>query len=270
MEVSHGSQELIISLFKLRGIPHLPESIEVTQKHYMLKPIQPSTHLKLWLPLLLVAPASSLGMIAIKLAPGIIGSSIFVVCSLWMHSIPLIWTIVVDRQPLHFTPPKRRDWLVGVFLGVLLAGTILGLYGVASHWIDLTDVRDRVASKVGDLSLTTFLAGAGFIVLINTLLEEYVWRWFVFRKCAAWQPGILAIVLSALLFTSHHVIELATYFNDGRVVLLGSLAVLAAGMIWSRCYQVYRSIWIGYISHALASAAIVTVAWHLLFGNRVL
>lgn len=264
--MSHGSQEFVIPLLKLKSIPHLPESFEVTQKHYMLKPIQPSIDFKLWLPLLLVAPASSLGMIAIKLAPGIIGSSIFVVCSLWMHSLPLIWTIAVDRQRLHFTPPKKRDWLVGVCLGVLLASTILGLYGIASHWIDLTDVRDRVTSKVGVLSLPTFLAGAVFIVLINTLLEEYVWRWFVFRKCAAWQPGIISIVLSALFFTSHHVIELATYFQDGRVVVVGSLAVLAAGMIWSRCYQVYRSIWISYISHAFASAAIVTVAWHLLFG----
>lgn len=264
--MSYGDQEFIIPLLKLKSIPHLPEFIELTQKSAMLKPIQPSTDLNIWLPLLLVAPASSLGMIAIKLLPGMLGSSIFVVCSLWMHIIPLIWTIMIERQRLHFTPPKKRDWLVGVCLGVLLASTILGLYGIASHWIDLTDVRDRVTSKVGDLSLSTFLAGAVFIVLINTLLEEYVWRWFVFRKCAAWQPGMMAIAISALLFTSHHVIELATYFSDGRVVLLGSLAVFAAGMIWSRCYQVYRSVWIGYISHALASAAIVTVAGHLLFG----
>lgn len=99
----------------------------------------------------------------------------------------------------------------------------------------------------------------------NSLLEELIWRWFVYRKCEILVPGLQAVVLSALFFTIHHTFGLAAYF-DWRVTVLGSLGVFFAAAVWSWCYLTYRSIWTGYISHIFADIAIFIIGWQLIFG----
>jgi membrane protease YdiL (CAAX protease family) len=74
-----------------------------------------------------------------------------------------------------------------------------------------------------------------------------------------------AVILSALFFTTHHIIGLAAYF-DWRATALCSLGVFIAGVVWSWCYLTYRSIWPGYISHVFADIAIFLVGCQLLFA----
>jgi membrane protease YdiL (CAAX protease family) len=74
------------------------------------------------------------------------------------------------------------------------------------------------------------------------------------------------VVAAALAFTAHHVIALAAQFNWG-VTLLGSLGVFSGGAAWSWLYLRYRSIWPGYISHAMVDVAIFVIGYGLIFGG---
>jgi len=104
-----------------------------------------------------------------------------------------------------------------------------------------------------------------YLLLVNSLLEEYVWRWFVFRRCEDLLPGTAAVVASALCFTVHHVLALRLWF-DWRVTALASTGVFIGGAVWSACYLRYRSIWPCYLSHAIVDAAVLSIGWTLLFG----
>ncbi len=146
----------------------------------------------------------------------------------------------------------------------MFAVILAAYWSFGKQWISPVEVRSK-AQQFGIISPLIFLVGSVYWTLINSLLEEYVWRWFVFRKCEVLVPGIVAVVLSALCFTLHHIIELFVYFNDWRVIGLGSLAVFSAGAIWSGCYLRYRSIWTCYISHVLANLVIALVGWNILF-----
>ena len=88
-----------------------------------------------------------------------------------------------------------------------------------------------------------------FQTLVNSLIEEYVWRWFVYRHCARLWTHTLAVWISAGFFTLHHIILLVTYCDDWRLVVLGSIAVFIAGVLWARCARVYRSLLPSYLSH---------------------
>jgi len=77
-------------------------------------------------------------------------------------------------------------------------------------------------------------------------MEEYVWRWFVFRKFEVLLGGQLAVPAAALAFTAHHVIVLAAQF-DWADRPLGSCGVFIGGAAWSWLYLRYRSIWPGYV-----------------------
>ncbi|MEG4213291.1 CPBP family intramembrane glutamic endopeptidase, partial [Microcoleus sp. S13_B4] len=78
-------------------------------------------------------------------------------------------------------------------------------------------------------------------------------------------PGTKAIFLSSLFFTIHHIFVIAAY-SHWQAVLLGSLAVFAAGIIWSHSYLTYRSLWPSYISHAIADLGIASIGWQILFN----
>ena len=153
---------------------------------------------------------------------------------------------------------------MGLLLGVVIGGGILAayfLFGKAT--IDPEPVRELAAkNRLSERSV--YLLFVSYTILVNALLEEYVWRWFVFSKCEIIVSSAAAVVLSAAFFTLHHVIALAAYFGIA-VTVAGSVGVFAGGVIWSWCYQRYRSIWPGYLSHAIVDAAIFLIgAWLIL------
>lgn len=218
------------------------------------------------LPILLVLFPASFGVtMAVHIAPGIWGQTLFSFCKVWMLGLPLAWGIWVDRTKLHLSLPKKRDLWVGTVLGLLILGVILGAYWIfAINWIDPVLVRTK-AQSVGINSPQVYLGGAIYFTLVNSLVEEYIWRYFVTKKCKIILSRTSAICLSALLFTLHHIIALAGYV-DWNVVFLGSFGVFLGGAIWSWCYLTYRSIWSSYISHIFADFAIAIVGWQILFG----
>jgi membrane protease YdiL (CAAX protease family) len=73
------------------------------------------------------------------------------------------------------------------------------------------------------------------------------------------------VVGAALAFTAHHVVALAGQFN-WDITLLASLGVFIGGTAWSWLYLRYRSIWPGYVSHAIVDVAIFVIGYGLIFG----
>ena len=218
------------------------------------------------LALILLVPASSIGVaMSLFIAPGTIGTIVSVLCGLWLLGLPIVWSVLGDRYQLHLSLPKYQELLVGIVLGLLMFGIILGTYWFfGQQSIDAADAKSKV-QQMGLSNPTIFLIVQAYFVLINSLIEEFIWRWFVYKKCEILIPGKAAIFLSALFFTLHHTIVLAAYTN-WHGVILGSLAVFAAGAIWSWCYLTYRSLWASYISHAIADLALAIIAWRILFS----
>jgi uncharacterized protein len=212
-----------------------------------------------------IAFAASFGVtISLHVAPGIVGKTVYWLCHIWMFGVPIAWHIWSDRATVSLSLPKPKELLTGTILGLLMLAVILGAYSLfGQQWIDPVSARNR-AQLIGIVNPNIYLAGAIYFSFVNSLIEEYIWRWFISSKCEKLMPGFGAVLLAALLFTLHHIIALAAYV-DWRTVLLGSIGVFVGGAIWSWCYLNYRSIWSSYISHILAGIAIAIVGWQLLF-----
>ena len=228
--------------------------------------LENSPHKNALLALILLVPAASIGVaMSLFIAPGIVGTIVSVLCGLWLLGLPIAWSVLGDRYQLHLSLPKYQELLVGMVLGLLMFGIILGTYSLfGQYWIDATDAKAKV-QQMGLSNPAIFWIVQAYFVLINSFIEEFIWRWFVYKKCEILIPGKAAIFLSALFFTLHHIIVLAAY-TDWHGVILGSLAVFAAGIIWSWCYLTYRSLWASYISHAIADFALSIIAWQTLFS----
>ncbi|NJL23141.1 MAG: CPBP family intramembrane metalloprotease [Leptolyngbyaceae cyanobacterium SM1_3_5] len=212
----------------------------------------------------LITGAASLGIVAKLFIPGVAGQILLALTRVGMLVLPLIWVRWIDRSEYKLSFPNRSELQTGIGLGLLMFAMILIAYGsIGKHLIEVEQIRSK-AEQIGIRTPRIYLAGAFYFTLINSLIEEFVWRWFVYQKCELLNRD-RAVWIAAFCFTLHHSIALIAYTQSGLVTLLGSIAVFAAGAIWSKCYLAYRSLWSGYISHLLADLAIAIVGWHLLF-----
>lgn len=223
-----------------------------------------------WLALLLLVPIPTIGAAAAGFWwPGTnFGQGIFIASKLWLVVFPLVWWLKVEKGRWSWSPARKGGFGLAITLGLLVTAAIFGLYGLARHlgWFDPATVAES-AARTGLDNQTIYLVGAVYWVTLNSLMEEYVWRWFVFRQCERLAGGLAAVFLSALAFTLHHIVALAGQFSWPMTILL-SAGVFTGGAMWSWLYLRYRSIWPCYVSHAIVDMPIFIIGWWLIFGGN--
>jgi len=213
-----------------------------------------------------LVPVASIGVtFATFISPGIIGQGIFTLTKIWLVVFPWLWRLKIEKKTIRIPKItwKQTNW--GLILGVLMfAAIIVSYFGIGQKYLDIAAFREQaIAAGITDVRL--YFAGVIYWSFVNSFIEEAVWRGFVYRHCKTLFPRLWAILISALFFTLHHVIAMAFYLQDFGLVLLSSLGVFIAGVIWSACLQ-RSGFWSAYISHILADLAIAFVGWHLLFS----
>jgi len=227
---------------------------------------QGQTRSRAFLALLLIAPAPTIGVLsAMVFAPGAVGQAVYATCRIWLFALPALWWLFVERRRPSWSPANKGGLGVSAILGV-----VMGVVIVITALIFGPELIDRgllrsVTRRIGLGSPLLFAAAAGWWILVNSLLEEYVYRWFVLLQCRRLMGTVPAVVLSSLIFTAHHVFALDVYLEAGPTAL-ASLGVFSAGVVWSWCYIRFSSIWPGWLSHAIADAAIFGAGWFLVFG----
>ena len=217
------------------------------------------------LALVLLVPVPSLGTwMGMVAAEGPAGQAMFAASKLWVWLFPVVWLMLVDKRRPTFPRPAARGMAVACVTGVLIMAAIAaGYWFLGRQWIDAEFMRDKMI-EVGLDTKGKYLLGALYWITINSLLEEYVWRWFVTTRCETLMPRKAAVAVSALFFTFHHIIALEVYF-DWRVSVLASLGVFIGGATWSWLYIRYRNIWAAYVCHVFADVIIFAIGWYLVF-----
>ena len=220
------------------------------------------------LALVLLVPAATLGtwsyFFAGEQQPW--GMAAYYAAKVWLLGLPVVWLLLMDRQRPRLPRWSSSGMTAAVVTGsAILAIILLAYYFLGRRWIDDPQaVAETITQRLGTPLL--FWGFGGFIILINSLIEEYVWRWFVTTRCQAllrrpWP----AVLLAGACFTAHHVVALAAYF-DWRITVLGSIGVFVGGVTWSWLYARYRNIYAAYISHVFADIAIFIVGHDIVFG----
>lgn len=216
--------------------------------------------------LALLVPVPSLGTAAAMiLVPGPAGQGLFIVAKIWLLAFPAFWYLVIERGRPSWSPPTEGGLGVGLLTG-LAAAAVIGLAALLLGVFDMD--MGELAGEVDEMGLTTsraYLLGALGWTFANSLMEEFVYRWFVLSQAERIMPKAAAILTSGAIFTVHHVVALSTYL-PWHLTALASLGVFLGGVLWAWLYTRYHSIWPAWISHVLADVAIFAVGWELLFG----
>ncbi|MDA0577103.1 MAG: CPBP family intramembrane metalloprotease [Verrucomicrobia bacterium] len=218
------------------------------------------------LALLLLIPAPSLGVAfgMYWFPDSAFGKGIFFLSKIWILIIPLAWHLMVYRQPRSWSAPRRGGLWTGAGLGLLISAFIVTVFACfGASMIDPETMRTSM-KEIGLDAAPVYLAGALYWITVNSFLEEVVWRWFVVRESEKLMGAKAAIGFSALAFTLHHLVAMKLYFNWPTTLLCG-LGIFIGGAVWSWCYIRYRSIWPGYVSHAIVDVAVFGIGYVLIF-----
>lgn len=168
--------------------------------------------------------------------------------------------------------PAVVDWGAAIGFGLLVGGMVFGLYlGYLGH----SEMGEKLASTVsqkiqrfGINQAWQFAALGIFYSLGHSGLEEYYWRWFVFRGLAAGQSNAMAILVSSAGFMAHHVLLLATFLGwDEPLMWLASFGVGIGGAFWAWLYSRTRRLRFPWLSHLLVDAAIFGLGYLIWSGS---
>ena len=217
--------------------------------------------------LALLLPIPSLGVLIgmILLPDTTLGAVLFFLCKTWILVLPTFWHIWINKERWSWSPPLHGGLWLGVVLGLVISAIIISAYlMLGEHLIDPSLLQTSM-EQIGMATPMVYLGLAAYWTLINSVLEEYVWRWFVVQEAEKLMRPIAAVVFSALGFTLHHIVAMQLYFNWGTVII-AALGVFIGGAIWSWCYLKFRSIWPGYLSHALVDLTLFGIGYRIIFG----
>jgi len=217
--------------------------------------------------LLAIVPAPTLGLVeALYLWPdATLGQLVYGGLKFWLIALPVAWVVLIDGHRPRIPQFSARGMREGIVTGLVIFAVIISAYWLARDWIDSAAMAQQIA-EIGLGKPSIYLLAALYWCTFNSILEEYVWRWFVFTRCEALMPRLAAVVAAGLFFTAHHAIALSFYF-DWRVTLISCAGVFIGGTTWSWLYLRWRNIYAGYVSHVFADLAVFSVGWYIIFGS---
>lgn len=184
-----------------------------------------------------------------------------------MLGLPLWWHLKVDRKNWSWSPVRKGGYVAATTIGlVFCAIMVLAWFLVGESRVDSETFRTTL-EPFGLTNLNTYIAAAVFWTVGNSVLEEYVFRWFLVEKGeVVFGPGWPTIFASAFVFVLHHFFALWFLGFSLSANLLACFGLFVGGAAFSWLYVRYRSIWIPYITHALCDVVVFGVGYFLLFG----
>ena len=191
---------------------------------------------------------------------------------------PLFWLAVVLREPAWSAFRKslrleRAGLVAGAAFGLAAIAVMLGFY--YAYFRDsrlLAGVPGTLFAKMGELGIASpvkFIAFGLFLILLNSALEEYYWRWFLFGRLRGLMPAWAAVILSAVAFSLHHAIALASFIQPGHsltTALVFSAGVGMGGAAWAWIYHKTGSLTGAWLSHLLCDVPVIIIGLDFVRG----
>ena len=222
-----------------------------------------------WIAILLIAPIPSLNLLFSQFSgEGALAQAVFVLSKVWLLALPLWWYLKLEGNPISWSLPTQGGWGVAAALGLGMGGMILAAWFIIGvRVIDVEEIR----ATWGVFGMTDWrvrLRACLYWLFLNSVLVEFVFRWFITTRAETvfGDSGVVKpILLSATVFTIHHIVILA-FSVIWWVIVLGTTAIFVSGLLFSWLYLRYRSVWIVWLCHAIADIGLFIVIAIIMLG----
>lgn len=157
---------------------------------------------------------------------------------------------------------QKKGFAAALGLGVGLYILILGAYFAASAFFDFSGIVDRLSQDAG-VNKDNFLLVSLYISFVNSLLEEFFFRGFVFTNLKQQIGRKFSYLFSAFAFSAYHVAMMLGWFSP-VLFLLALTGLAAGGMIFNFLNEKAETIYCSWLVHMFANFAINTIGFLLM------
>ena len=170
----------------------------------------------------------------------------------------------IDRRVLYLPllRPGKKGLLPATALGVGIYGVILGGYFLVSPFFDFSQIAGALTANAG-VTKENFLYVSLYISFINSFLEEFFFRGFVFTNLKQQSGRKLAYIFSATVFSFYHVAMMIGWFSL-PLFLLVMVGLAVGGIIFNWLNEKLDTIYCSWLTHMFANFAINTIGFLLL------
>jgi membrane protease YdiL (CAAX protease family) len=228
-----------------------------------------------WWPIVLAAVAPTLATVLYLHGPDStsVVQILYFVSKGLIFSFPAAWWLMVERRAraVEYIPGERvqpvraarGDIALGVGSGALIGASLWCIYLLLFRGvIDAATLAARV-KQFG--MYEHYLLYMMFLSIVNSGMEEYYWRWFVFGRMRTRLGAPAAVVLSSLAFAAHHFVALHEFLGSAWLAGLFSLGIAVGGAVWAWHYHHTGRLWGVWVSHCIVDVAALSIGYYLLF-----
>lgn len=148
-------------------------------------------------------------------------------------------------------------------LCVALYTLIICAYFLFKDFFDFSNITKSLSNNIG-VSGQNFIYVSLYISFVNSMLEEFFFRGFVFMNLKKTLNRKWAYIFSALIFAIYHIAMMTDWFSIW-VMIISLVGLFIGGLIFNFLNEESESIYPSWFVHMFANFAINTIGF-ILFG----
>lgn len=177
---------------------------------------------------------------------------------------PLFYRLWIERKSLKqsilegisFENFKKNILKLFVF-GAFLAGIYLASFFIFRSHIDLGFIGEKL-KELANINIENIIFIGLYIIIINSFLEEFFWRGFVFEKLRKFLRPWMAYLISGIAFSFHHMVFYYNWFNPGFFILV-TFGLFMYAMILNYIFEKYRDLLSCWLVHSLSDIVQISI-----------
>ncbi len=179
-------------------------------------------------------------------------------------ALPFIYIRFINRSSVsNRTKLNKKELYIGAGLGILCFVVLMAAYFILKDVIELNTIANELQTK-SKVNPSNFLLVAFYITFVNSFLEEFFFRGFVFMNLFELGFRKLAYIFSSVLFALYHISIFKNWFNPW-LIALAIFGLVSVGFIFNYIDTKSKSFINSWIVHILADAAIMLIGMRM-FG----
>jgi len=181
---------------------------------------------------------------------------------------PLLYRFFIERKTFkqslseNFSIKKfKENAYLMLFIGVILALIYISSFFIFRDYLDLENISEKLNQLIS-LNVNNLIFIGLYIIFINSLLEEFFWRGFIFEKLDKLINTKKAYFFSAVAFSFHHVMFYYDWFNI-TFFLLVTLGLIIYAAIMNFIFAKYRDLFSCWLVHIIVDIVQIFIAFKL-------
>ncbi|MBO8162313.1 MAG: CPBP family intramembrane metalloprotease [Brevibacillus sp.] len=200
---------------------------------------------------------------------GLIWRNSLLVAFFWFHlmvclGIPLLqgmWEGSIRENWRRLWEPKKRARGEAVFVGLvtgvpLFAAVLAGSWLLFQSGVEPSAVRMRLTAW--GLAPEWLVPFAFYITVVNSFLEEWLWRGFMLDRLFFMWGRRQALLFSSGFYSLYHLLVASALFGQMWAILITGLIFLV-GLLWGGLKLRYGTLYAPWLSHLLADLGLMVV-----------